>query len=215
MKFQLFNVRLGLATNSSSSHSMIRLNEQTAKGQKAVDRLGGFRFSDEQFTLRSYPAKMMYLAMTLWENRLRLWPKDSVTLKTADHDYDFKLRERVVPPDWAVNRARQIAREILVLCELDASDDALDAFLDGYISDSGGPLIPQIPLNHRQEGPNLVFLAHLKEYLRDDHLAIIGGRDGDHYLASNEHGAEVSSFEVSLDTMKVKEELDTFPEDDW
>jgi len=58
----LFNIRIGFATNSSSSHSMIfRKNTET-------DWEGESNFGWEDFTLSTKKAKMTYLAVLVFEN---------------------------------------------------------------------------------------------------------------------------------------------------
>ncbi len=86
---QVFNVRFGLATNSSSSHSMIFLRE----GDKAFDYSGdsneitdlandnsAFDFCWQRFTLASKEAKLRYLGASLRSQLYKNLPHNVVDL---------------------------------------------------------------------------------------------------------------------------------------
>jgi len=67
---RIHNVRLGLATNSSSSHSLIFLDGQhdDDAGREGAIGTHGFSFGWEAFTLASKDAKRRYVAAQLYEN---------------------------------------------------------------------------------------------------------------------------------------------------
>lgn len=108
--FRLFNVRLGLATNSSSTHSIIFLPDKTGGHD---DYQGEGEFGWDHFTLVSRGAKMRYLAATLYQNLLRAVSVDVAQSVVRDwvggfRNYEFNDGELYVdhqseitlPWDW-------------------------------------------------------------------------------------------------------------------
>ena len=67
---RILNVRLGFATNSSSTHSIVVVDK------KYKDKLYGDYFGWERFVLASKKQKKRYLAATLATNLVRLIGKD-------------------------------------------------------------------------------------------------------------------------------------------
>lgn len=208
MKIQLFNVRLGLATNSSSSHSMIRLNENGKK--KARDRDSGFDFQWDNFVLRSYESKLKYLAAMLWYTRRRLWSQHADRIKDVGYAYKYKKSLTTIESE-NLRVAVEVAKQILKLCDLPETDRNVEELMFGGIDHDSGFQLPYIPANRQRTGPNLAYVANVKQYLKDEGFAILGGNDNDdgHPLKDSKYGKQIEGVGMDEDG-KITENLGAF-----
>jgi organic radical activating enzyme len=88
---KIHNVRLGLAMNSSSTHSLIFLDELVNGGRgldkDVYDREFGWNF----FTAASKEAKKDYVALTVYSNLARIYPND-IAFAVAKELFGYDLR---------------------------------------------------------------------------------------------------------------------------
>lgn len=167
----IFNVRFGLATNSSSSHSLIFLKE----GQKAFDFNGYvntdldpehriqhvsgkdmIQFGWQFFTVASNEAKINYLGILLRHRLYENLPK---------HIADLICR------DWL---------------------DGIEIDKESYIDHQSRMFLPN---EFNSNLPDQQFFKELKDFLLQEQLLIIGGNDNEdtkHPLDNNE------SFELPI-----------------
>lgn len=154
---EVYNVRFGLATNSSSSHSLIFLKE----GVVAHDHLGYHHstepwentteytmgeFGWQQFTAASPKAKMQYLGVLLRDRFATLLPPNICNL---------------IIRDWL---------------------DGIEVQPDDHIDHQSWHFLPN---EFGKSVPDEEFFKQLKTYFLNDRLVILGGNDNesaDHYL---------------------------------
>ena len=144
---QIHNIRLGFATNSSSSHSLIFLNN-------IADDYNNGSFGWDNFTLSNQSSKRKYLASILYNNISRITTK-SIAMAVVNEWIGTKIT------------------------------------LDGY-GDNVNYIDHQsmicLPFEFGTSYPDALFIQHLKEYLLQDNLVILGGNDNedDHPLANGD-----------------------------
>jgi hypothetical protein len=169
---QIFNVRLGLATNSSSSHSLIFINDMEVRDfsgyrrhiiDGTVQEIGKTDFGWNHFTLASAEAKMRYLAVL--------------------------LRDRLTS-NLPYNISAMVIREWL-------SEDAANSTIGDHIDDSH--IDHQswffLPSEFGTNIPDEQFFKELKDYFLQENLVILGGNDNDDVAHPYDDG---TSFQLPL-----------------
>ncbi len=145
----LYNIRLGLATNSSSSHSLIFL----PKGEKVSDDHHGTAFGWSYFTLASPEAKRDYLGVIL---------KSTLDEYKVDEAFQVEILK-----DWLTDQGDG---------SLELSETDLNDIMDGYIDHQSRLLIPK---GYGTNKPSRAFFDTLYRFMMQDNLVIGGGNDND------------------------------------
>ena len=103
---KIYNVRLGKAMNSSSTHSLIFLDQLA--GKATDNRVGDKEFGWDFFTAASKEAKTDYLAMTIYANLNRIYPHD-VAFAVTKEIFGFELEQDSYGVSGYVDHQSEIA----------------------------------------------------------------------------------------------------------
>ncbi|UQN06550.1 hypothetical protein [Deinococcus sp. QL22] len=175
--FRITRVRLGLATNSSSSHSLVLLQVPEAEDDPQRGQYGR-----TEFTLVTQEARRHFLAAMLVSNVMALydlpWP-DLERLRT----------ERIEPSSspeaqdtleglW--RRWEDIEADICLRCGLSEGTDLLDYHVDHQ---SAHPF----PRSADGSGPDPEAFARYRDLLLSRDVAVFGGDDGSEHSRWDEN----------------------------
>lgn len=167
---RLTNIRLGLATNSSSSHSMIRVSEHAPLAPEELT----YNFGEDEDTLCvTSEQKRRYLAAQMWNDVIWLWHPSG----------------ELYPRDWDMDRRwyQEKAALILELCGLpeqdnqalrnsDMGDLQSGVFTHGFripTNAGGTQLLNMIPReNGPGSGPQMAFVAWALQLCEDPEIII-------------------------------------------
>jgi hypothetical protein len=177
---KIWNVRLGFATNSSSSHSLIFLKNI----KDDIDDKNYFGW--ECFTAASKELKQNYLAATLYSN--------------LAHVSDKNTAINIVKEWCAINETE---RELAITEEIvDNDTKEFDITIDHQS-------IYSLPLNWEESSIDENFFKDFKDFLLQDELVILGGNDnGDEHPLSN--GSFKLNLEKDVKPSSVAKKDDNF-----
>lgn len=170
---KLHNIRMGFATNSSSTHSIVFLNGVREEWD------GGHQFGWEDFTLRTREAKLTYLAQMLYYSITREYSSD------GEKHMDEVLGGTYKDLGWEEYERRkgEYARPLIeqLMGETGFFDES------GYVDHQSVFGFPSA----FHGGLHKDFVKDFKTFLCRDDVTILGGNDN-----SNGHPLHSSSIEV-------------------
>lgn len=182
-------VRLGLATNSSSSHSLVMLLDPEPE-----DEMERGRYQWEPFVLVTREAKRHYLAAMLVENAGGLYDLSAQDRRVL-RAWSERGEDALSPDDRAhlhelAPRWTRVERHILDLCGLPGGTD-----LRGYEVNYNS--VHSFQRARGGSGPDPEEFARYRDLMLDEAVAVFGGHDGVHERLDEDRQVHLGSTDRS------------------
>jgi len=173
---KLHSIRMGFATNSSSSHSIIRSKTQIEEILPTDDYYGW-----EEFLLSSPIEKMQYVLLLIQGNIMDRSYSNREYLEIQQNNSKQRTIQ-LINESYISEEQKSFALEVFNIMQLFDKSEAKTSSGSGLTIDVPKRAIDHeshiyFPYNFSKDGENINFITDILKLAFDDHVYIVGGND--------------------------------------